>query len=105
MDESNFPRVEVVGIPWYKREDYPRLLQIFEDSAKLPVTFDGWLSKAENIAKKFEERGVLVVRAVIDPDTFSAWCASQKLKVDASARTMFANIRSREEAIRRHGRN
>jgi hypothetical protein len=35
---------QVVGLPWYHRDDYPALLLVFSDPDKLPNTFDAWLN-------------------------------------------------------------
>lgn len=33
-----------LGIGWYRREDWPRLLQLVPDRAALHDTYDEWLS-------------------------------------------------------------
>ena len=40
---------QVVGLPWYHRDDYPALLSVFSDPDKLPNTFDAWLEHAEKL--------------------------------------------------------
>ena len=40
-------QIQAAGMAWYKRENYTRLLQIFEDSDKLHDTYDEWLVAAE----------------------------------------------------------
>jgi hypothetical protein len=44
-------KVSAGGLAWYRREDYPRLLTIFEDADKLPPTYDEWLAMAEKAFK------------------------------------------------------
>lgn len=89
-------KISFVGLVWYRREDYDRLLTIFEDAHKQPRTFDDWLVQAERIEQRQRDRGVRVVRAVIDPDTFPAWCAAKRLKVDSHARNEFASHKAYE---------
>ena len=50
------------GLAWYRREDYPRILQIMTDGYRQ--------SAAEGCVSKLERQGDMVVRAVIDPDKF-----------------------------------
>ena len=81
----------VVGMSWYSRKSYGRILQIMEDADKLPPAYDQWLKKAEAGESKLQRAGHVVVRAVIDPDEFAAWCLARSLNVDAQARMQWAN--------------
>jgi hypothetical protein len=80
----------VAGLAWYKREDYPKLLAIFDDADSLPDTYEEWLEEAGEIERKLIIQGHRVVRAAIDPATFPGWCEAKGLKLDATARTRFA---------------
>lgn len=91
----------VIGMAWYRAEDYDAIFRIMSDSHKLPDTFDEWLLKADNGEKELTASGHIVVRAVIDPKTFPDWCRSLNLNVDAKARMHFANIAAREY-VERH---
>ncbi|MCA8260837.1 hypothetical protein LGM79_09945 [Burkholderia multivorans] len=84
-------QVQAVGIAWYKESDYDRCKALFVDGHKLPVSFLQWKDQAEQIRKRFVREGKVVVQAYIDPDTFSAWCASNGYDVDARGRMAFAN--------------
>lgn len=91
----------VIGITWYRAEDYDAILRIMSDSHQFPDRFDVWLAKAEAFEKDRASHGYVVVRAVIDPKTFTDWCRSRNLNVDAKARMHFANIGAREY-VERH---
>ena len=84
----------VIGMSWYSRESYSRILEIMEDAGSLPPTYDQWLKKAEAGESKLQRAGHIVVRAVIDPDKFVAWCLARSLKVDAQARMQWAGERA-----------
>jgi hypothetical protein len=95
-------KVSVVGVIWYRREDYSRVIDMCEDSNRLPVSYDQWLNIAERALKDYEEAGFFVIRAVIDPDTFPEWCYANGLNINSIARIEFTN----REALRRcHQRN
>jgi hypothetical protein len=85
------PAIRGMGIPWYRREDYPRVLDIMADRDSLPPTFEVWRKLAGQVESDAKRRGLVVVRAVIDPDTFVAWCRARSLNVDANARVRFGN--------------
>jgi hypothetical protein len=85
------PVIRALGIPWYRREDYPRILEIMADREVLPPTFNEWRKRASQVEGGAKAQGMIVVRAVIDPDKFSDWCRARGLDIDARARTSFAN--------------
>ena len=89
--------VRAVGIAWYHRQDYRRILDIMEDADILPASYDEWLKGAEAGERQLKRSGHTVVRAIIDPDEFPAWCRTRSLKIDAEGRVRWAN-----EAAYRH---
>jgi len=80
-----------IGMSWYSRESYSRILEVMEDANKLPRTYDQWLKSAETGESKLQRAGHIVIRAIIDPDEFVAWCSARGLKVNAKARTQWAS--------------
>ena len=92
----------VIGLSWYRAEDYDAILGIMSDSNKLPDTFGEWLLKAENGEKELTATGHIVVRAVIDPKTFPDWCRSRSLNIDSKARMEYANLVAKERAGNTH---
>jgi hypothetical protein len=91
------------GIAWYRRQDYARVLEVMADADQLPETFDKWLHRAEKALKEARNRGLLAVKAHIDPDQFVIWCRERGLNVDANARTQYAAIIARAEHREGHG--
>jgi hypothetical protein len=81
--------IRAVGIPWFNRDDYQRILRIMVDADKLPATYEAWYYRAERTERESKRSGVIVVRAIIDPDEFVKWCAKEGLNVDANARIRF----------------
>jgi hypothetical protein len=79
-----------MGIAWFNREDYPRILAIMADSHVLPTTYEAWFYRAERAERDAKRSGITVVRAIIDPAAFVAWCTREGLNVDANARMTFA---------------
>jgi|CZKS01.1.fsa_nt_gi hypothetical protein len=84
-------RVSVVGIAWYKKEDYKTLLSLFTDSEKLASSYEEWLKDAECLLDQLRRNGHAFQKVYIDPKTFPTWCATRGLNIDAKARIRFAN--------------
>lgn len=83
--------VLAIGFAWYEEADYPEIRRIMADGELLPVSYRQWLQKAEYGESEQIKAGHRVVRAVIDPKTFPAWCKARGLNVDSKGRTAFAN--------------
>jgi len=83
-------RVSVVGIAWYKREDYETLKRLFTDGENLPTTYDDWLNRAESLLNQLRRNGQAFRKVYIDPNKFPGWCAARGLDIDAKARTRFS---------------
>jgi hypothetical protein len=81
----------IVGISWYRREDYDLLMSMFLDRENLDDTFDDWHSQALEVSAKLTREGLVVEKAFIDPATFPEWCRANGLKMDAKGRVQYAN--------------
>jgi hypothetical protein len=86
-----------IGVLWYRREHYDELRRLFPDGRQLPVTFDQWLSEANEGVARIEQMGGIAVKATLDLFDFPRWCAMRGLSCDYRARQMFV-----AEFVRRH---
>lgn len=82
--------VTVIGMVWYKPEDYDAVLGIVADRNNFSASFHEWRMKAETGEKQQRRDGHFVVRVFIDPKTFPDWCRARGLSIDAKARNQFA---------------
>jgi hypothetical protein len=88
-----------IGIAWYLPEDYDAIRRIMADRDQIPDSFIEWRDKAQRFEEEKRREGHIVVRALIDPETFPDWCRSRGLNVDAQARMAYANF----VAYKEHG--
>lgn len=82
--------IEIVGMVWYRREEYDSAIAVMADRAKLSTSYHVWLNNAETGEKRLRREGKTVVRAYIDPKTFPDWCRTRGLNIDSHARNRFA---------------
>lgn len=85
---SQAPAIQ--AMVWYKEEDWDTLMELFTDSHLLPGNYSDWLSKAEEMVKKVENSGDIVMKVFIDPKTFPLWCKTKGREMDMHARTELA---------------
>jgi hypothetical protein len=87
---SDVPKqVRVVGISWFRQQDYPALLRIFDDAHELPRAWKEWLQGAEQMEERTKAAGHAVERVYIDPDTFPDWCRREGVGVNREGRDKF----------------
>jgi hypothetical protein len=84
--------ITIVGMCWYTREDFPRIREIMTDDDNLHDTFDEWQAAAELGERNLQSQGHRVVRTVVKPNEFLAWCRERNLQPNARGRTEFANF-------------
>jgi hypothetical protein len=83
---------DVIGVAWYKNEaTYRRALAIFTDSENMPAGFEDWKALVDRQCEFIKGSGNIAIRADIDPETFTAWCASRGYEANSRGRTAFVN--------------
>ena len=76
--------INVVGIAWFKDEaTYRWALEIFTDSENMPASFEDWKALVEKECELIKDGGNIAIRADIDPERFTAWCASRGLEANS----------------------
>ena len=83
--------VEFVGMPWYRREDWPALRALFVDADQLHAKWEDWQRAAITGEYQLRQSGKRVVRAEIRPEAFAAWCAKLGIVADGTARNRWAS--------------
>lgn len=85
-----FDEVDAVAVIWWKRDEYPRMLQTMADAHKLPLSFDEWEKRAHEAISMITGQGGKPVKVETSLDKFIAYCALWGLKFDARGRSQFA---------------
>jgi hypothetical protein len=89
MTHSEDKPPPAVGAFWIKEEDYPALLQLFDDGEKMPPGWEEWLKMAEEMEQGLKAYGHVVLRVYIDPTTFPDWCATHATSPGSAGRRKF----------------
>lgn len=91
MGNNDSAEIAPIGIGWFNREDYPRILEIMVDAEIMPPTHGLWRDAAEAQEMRAKDSGLRVIRVRIEPDQFLAWCADAGLPANAQARMAYAS--------------
>ena len=86
----------VMGVAWYRRDQWDRLLEISSDRAELEDTYDEWKAVAEENMGNLAQHGYKLCKVEIDVEELFIWCNSQNRAVDGDARTEFTLMKLRE---------
>lgn len=76
---------ERAGIAWLTPETHARLGEIMVEPSGIPWSYERWREKAETQERHWKRRNQLVVRIVLDPEAFAAWCAGKGLQPNGEA--------------------
>ena len=83
----------IVGIAWYRQEQYPLMLAVAVDPESMPKTYDEWLARATQTMEGLRERGLVPQKVDIDLKELVAWCEQEGRPLDGAARATYARQR------------
>ncbi len=75
----------------YFGTEFSFLKEKFEDKSKLPDTYGEWLQSAESLLRRLRSEGIRAIPINLEPSVFLEWCSANGLRLDAKARTRYAN--------------
>ncbi|MGQ0502051.1 MAG: hypothetical protein ACT4P0_05485 [Panacagrimonas sp.] len=88
----------IACIPWYTREHYEEIRRTMADGAAMFRDYRRWLAAAKDNVARVEAQGYRVLKVVIEPEAFLAWCRRQGKRPDLDARLGFASELAEQEA-------
>ena len=72
--------------PWYRRDDYQRIIEVMDDGHEFPATFDEWEKRAKSQMARAAAMGFTLETVVLDPEEFVAFCKAKNLPRGSEAR-------------------
>jgi hypothetical protein len=87
----------IMGVAWYSRQQWGRLLEISSDWDELESTYDEWKTMAEENFSILVQQGYVLRKIDIDVEELLRWCKLQNRPVDGDTRTEFTVIKLREQ--------
>jgi hypothetical protein len=80
----------VIGVAWYRPEQWETLCNVSVDRDKLEETYAEWLVDAERVVKQLQQRGLRVIKVDVEISDLMLWCESQRIPLDGEARSNYA---------------
>lgn len=82
--------VTVVGVAWFRPEQWPRLREVSADADLLELTHAEWLIHATRTLKRLRKTGIDARKVPVDVEKLLEWCEGKHRPVDGSARADYA---------------
>ncbi len=86
----------IVGIAWYRPEQWVALKQFSEDRDSMDSTYEIWKRGAQRAMRKLRSQGQQVVPVDFDLEEFKAWCSANRKRPIAASRSAFTVIKLRD---------
>ena len=90
------PREVVLGIAWFRQDQWELLRSLSADADVLEPTHAEWEKLARRTIKDLGRQGILARKVDVDVPLLQAWCVAQHRPLDAAARAAYATTRLRE---------
>ena len=81
--------ISVVGVSWYRLEQYLQLRAMYVDGDTLPATYQEWLTEARKVYDVLLAEGFRLEKVLIDPVEFPAWCRRKGLPMNGPTRSRY----------------
>jgi|SRR6266508_4499865 len=79
----------IMGVSWYRPEQWDRLREISEDKATFEITYEASLVEWEKKIQDLEAQGIRPIKVEVDVEELLTWCTTQGLAVTPETRTKF----------------
>lgn len=86
-----------LGVAWYRREQWVRLLEIADDRNNLEDTYEEWKANAERSLRRLTRPGFVPQKVDIDVEELIRWCKLKKRPVNGAARSIFTAEKLRKQ--------
>ena len=91
----------VVGVAWFRKEEWPKLLEVSTDRDELEKTHEEWLEFALASIIDLKAKGLRVEKVDVGVEELVAWCQARGVPVDGKARADFASFK----LLKRHDKS
>jgi hypothetical protein len=88
----------VVGMAWYRPEEWPELLAASVDRDALEETHAEWLAGAENAFLDLVAQGVSVKKVDVSVDDLVDWCRKNDRPVNGKSRAAYTTFKLSQTA-------
>lgn len=87
----------VLGVGWYKKEQWSLLREKSDDVQKLEDTYYEWVANANDTIKKLSNSPYHVVKIEIDVEELIEWCNKENYVLNGESRAKYISLKTKEK--------
>jgi hypothetical protein len=95
-DPNESPDIMVVGLAWYRPDQWQRVREISADEDNLHDSYLEWLQSAEARFQELRSSGLRVEKVDVHSEALTLWCNERGLEINGEARSRYAAERLSE---------
>ena len=85
-------RQQILGVCWYRPEQWKRLKAISTDRDQLQDTYEDWEKDANRAIQALRLTGKIVKKVNVDLEQLLTWCNLKDIPVDGEARSEYVAL-------------
>jgi hypothetical protein len=89
MRQHRDSKTFIMGVSWYRPEQWERLREISEDKATFDTSYEESRVTWEKKIQDLEAQGIRPIKVEVDVEAFLTWCTAQGVPVTPETRTKF----------------
>lgn len=82
----------VVGIAWYRPEEWDLLKACADDPEALEDTHEQWLASASKAISQLMEQGIIARKVYLNLGDWLEWCEKNNKRKDSASRSEFVSV-------------
>jgi hypothetical protein len=87
----------ILGVGWYKKEQWPLLREKSEDVEELENTYYEWVANANDTINKLSNSQYHFEKIEIDVEELIEWCIKEKCALNGESRARFISLKTKEK--------
>ena len=99
MEDPQEKEQVVIGIGWYRPDQWQLLREFSSDADELEETYAEWETEAAKAFGYAQNPGVLVVKVDVDVEELLTWCQQKGVAVNADARAEFIVLKTQRRVV------
>jgi hypothetical protein len=96
MKEPRHHAKNVIGVAWYRKEQWDTLKMVTDQPEAIEDTYEEWFENAKEMKKKLELSGITVNEVDIDLGDVLNWCRNKHVSVNSNSIAEYVAFRLRE---------
>jgi len=86
----------ILGIGWYKEDQWDLLLKHAVDKEDLEPTYAEWLEGITEGMEEFSKSGIQCEKIPVDVEEIVQWCRDRGYPFDGASRSVYFSIKTKE---------